>query len=403
MPKRHRAVLLALALAACADGGSAPAGVSLDGLPQLALEEDLRIGSVGDPTLGFSQIRAIEVADDGSMYVLEAQDRQVRVYDAAGGLVRRFGASGAGPGEFETPVALSLVGDTVAVTELGGNDRITLFDRNGTLGRTIALQSVMMPADDPSVSLLVRPLRMRPDGRFDGSVAVMSRVAPGGGLPDRPESVQAPRIIFDKDGVPSDTAGWFPIRLGRVEEIGGTAVSLAPMLPDSDLESQVGEDSLVVQRPAADDAGEGAFTVTRVRAGGDTVFHRRLSYTPVAMTDAYRDSLIDGRVESYRDRPPPVDLGAIREALETEAEWPDFHPPVRSVRVGLDGRVWLLREAVGGATRWTVLEADGTPQGDVVLPPTLNVHQSDGDVLWGVETDALGVQWLVRYRFAAPR
>jgi hypothetical protein len=219
-----------------------------------------------------------------------------------------------------------------------------------------------------------------------------------GGAVDRPESLRVPRIVFDREGRPVDTTGWSPLTFPPSASVGEVSVSTAPFLSDGDLVSEIDGDSLIVRRTAATASGDAIFTVTRVRPEGDTVFHRRLRYTPAAVTPAHRDSLIDARLAIYQNRPQPVDLAAIRRTLESEVEWPAFHPPVSSVRVGRDGAVWLRREAAGTDQRWTVLDADGTPRGHLVLPSTLSVHQSDGERIWGVERDAFEVPWLVRYR-----
>jgi hypothetical protein len=387
---------LALVLSACGGAATASEDASVDELGELVLVEDLRIGSLDDPRLGFSQIRAIEVGDDGSMYVLEGQDREVRIYAPDGTLVRRFGGRGSGPGEFQNPFGLTLAGDTVAVAEVGGNGRLTLFDRDGNLGRTIQVPAVDVPTEVETVRLRIQPFRMRSDGRFEGTVVTMSMASAAGA--DRPDSIMAPRILFDREGRPVDTLGWYAMSMGRTARVGTTSVSVSPMLPDADLSSEAEGDSIVVHRPAATAAGHAVFTVTRVREGGDTIYHRALRYAPIAVTPAYRDSVIESRLDTYRNRPQPPDIGAIRRILETELEWPAFHPPVRSVRRGKDGEVWLLREAMGEGTRWTVLAADGTPRGHLTLPPTMSAYQSDGTHVWGVERDAFEVPWLVRYR-----
>ena len=58
--------------------------VEVQALAAIEAVEDLRIGSVEDPDVGFSNIGGVAVAEDGRVYVIEAQDRQIRIYGANG-------------------------------------------------------------------------------------------------------------------------------------------------------------------------------------------------------------------------------------------------------------------------------------------------------------------------------
>jgi hypothetical protein len=80
-------------------------------------------------------------------------DRQIRVYDEAGTLLRRIGGAGEGPGEFGGSPSFGVVGDTVWAYD-GRLERITLFDRRGNLLSTGRVVSLRIP-------LLARPLSHR--------------------------------------------------------------------------------------------------------------------------------------------------------------------------------------------------------------------------------------------------
>ena len=65
----------------------------------------------------------------------------------------------------------------------------------------------------------------------------------------------------------------------------------------------------------------------------------------------------------------------------------------------MDGSTWIRREDVYTAVvTWLVLD----PRGDLIaqlrLPTSQRILYVDGNVAWGVETDALDVQYAVRYR-----
>jgi hypothetical protein len=378
--------------------GDASDTFDADAVPRLTLEEEIRIGSLEDPDVGFSRIAGVQVAPDGTVFVLEAQDRQVRVYDQTGRLERRIGGQGPGPGELQSPSSLQLLGDTVVVSEMAGNARITLYGRDGALIRTIPARGLTVSFEDaPGFQVQLRPYRLRSDGRIDPNIVSMvfgDRVTQQG-----PDSVRIPRVIFDPTGATADTVGYFWQATPSAVRAGGITIPSGPALPSSDLRGTLESDTVVVRRPVAEDAAEGLITVIRIAESGDTVHQRRLRYTPHVVEPAYRDSVLESRLAGYASRPQlAVDLNAVRGALESNVPWPPFHPPVSSMRFGSDGSVWLRREDTDSVPRWTVLDADGEPRGEVLLPRTTTVHWSDRETLWAAERDAFDVPWLVRYR-----
>ncbi len=86
--------------------------------------------------------------------------------------------------------------------------------------------------------------------------------------------------------------------------------------------------------------------------------------------------------------------------------FPEFQVPVRGERefnpnhLGSDGSLWLWGEDTGAETfRWIVLDVDGLPVGEVHLPREgFEIAWSDSETLWAIESDQVGVPWLVRYR-----
>ncbi len=102
-------VLAAGLLAALLAGGCEPDATGAMREPERwTLVEELRIGSVEDTLTGFSRVAGVLPAPDGRVYVADAQDQRIRVFDADGGYVGAFGRRGQGPGETE------------AIRELGG-------------------------------------------------------------------------------------------------------------------------------------------------------------------------------------------------------------------------------------------------------------------------------------------
>ena len=74
-----------------------------------------RLGSLGgnDPNLLFGSIRGVEAAGDGTIYVLDQQAAEVRVFDSGGEYVRTIVRRGEGSGEIADANGILLSGDTL--------------------------------------------------------------------------------------------------------------------------------------------------------------------------------------------------------------------------------------------------------------------------------------------------
>src|SRR5690606_19293449 len=153
------AVTCTFAVVACGGSGS---GDSSDDVPRLVAEADLRLGDFDDPTIGFSRIFGVDIDDDGDIYVLEALDRQIRVYSPDGELLRRIGGPGDGPGEFGGVPTFGVIGDTIWTNDLQ-TGRLALFDRAGNILATGRTTGVRVPL--PGSFGYVLPYTMQPDGR----------------------------------------------------------------------------------------------------------------------------------------------------------------------------------------------------------------------------------------------
>jgi DNA-binding beta-propeller fold protein YncE len=70
-------------------------------------------------------------ASDGKLYVADLKNDRVQVFDGAGKFVMTWGNTGAGPGAFKSPAGIGIdKNDNVYVTEIG-NGRVQVFDKDG--------------------------------------------------------------------------------------------------------------------------------------------------------------------------------------------------------------------------------------------------------------------------------
>jgi hypothetical protein len=126
-------LLLSAALLLVAVAPDAPA--QPNGPPAVRLERTLQFGGdFAEPNYSLERPTRIAVSRAGDLYVLDDGESSVKVYDASGRFIRRFGRKGGGPGEFQWMTGLHVNSD-VRVTDMVQR-RMTIFSLDGQLLRT---------------------------------------------------------------------------------------------------------------------------------------------------------------------------------------------------------------------------------------------------------------------------
>ena len=409
---RGSSIMLAIActcIAACGEARSV--SESIHDLPRLNVVEEMRIGNVDSPDLGFSRISSVDVDRDGNIYALEAMASEIRVFDPHGNLLHRIGRRGGGPGEFENIPRFGVKGDTLWSYESPAG-RITLFDRQGRIISTGRTTGASVPVRTGTG--YVTPVSMRDDGLF---VGWFTRIASRRGDPVSAPADGVPRIVFDASGAVVDTMGTLPSApprmvppenydAGRWQRvtIGGSTYSVPD--PPTELPTWLPLDDghVIVDVPYASTADGATFSVTRILAAGDTLYHRVLSYEPQRYTEdrlmaaAGRQPtvIIDGQLRENR-----TDDAAIN-AIRARMDFPEFMLPVVTARALDDESVWLqLVTEPEEPHRWVVLDDEGEVRGRIELPARSWPLWTDGNTVLAAVPDELDVPWLVRYRITA--
>lgn len=420
--KSSRIATVAIALGCAGLAGCDAAGgpdTSLVGaLPRLVAESGMRIGDVDDPDLGFSMVAGLDVDRDGNVYVMEALVPELRVFSPEGELLRRIGRRGEGPGEFKGPPRFGVVGDTVWALSMGP-DRITLFDRDGTLLSARRSESVVVPL--PGSYGYVVPWLMRADGKFVSHFArvASSRDDPPTGVQPT-DSIPVPFVLFEPTGEIADTIGWAgrpPPQMWRPPsevtfrfrfiEVGGRRQFVPQPRGETPWWLPLPDGYVLVEAPLAEAEEDGAFTVTRFGLAGDTAYTRILHYRPLRYSPDDLDSIA---ARAARGEPgggglylvgssPPADWEVIARRLRLEMDFPEFKPALDGAWLAQDESIWLQLSSGNGTTgRWIVLDAMGRARGTLDLPSDLRVLWSRDDTFWAVEPDENDVPWVVRYR-----
>ena len=415
MRKDTKGVALAV-LAACGTTGCAPAEApdaltevigdttvvrTLSGSvwgAQATLVPEVSIGDLDGPEeYLFGSVYSIAVDGDGRFFVLDGQAQQIRVYDPEGAYIETVARRGEGPGELKNAFSVVVLRD----------DRILAHEPADMLVKVVGPD----PADrarwqypQGAVVLPVKPLRMDVSGRI---LVTAAGTTPSG-------DVTQYVIVMGPDGQRLDSlappgSGFEPpsLEVRLPFPMGGrsTASIAVPLTPRHHWTSHPSGHFVT-----------GISTRYRFELGRDDgVLRVERAYDPVAMSQAergYHQELVTERLR--RTQPdwswngPPV---------------PDTKPPFRGLAVGRDGRIWVqlwteARPVVNedhdpdnprsepvtwvSPVRYDVFEPDGVYLGALAAPDGFLVSPAepifDGENVWAVTQDVLGVQRVVRYR-----
>lgn len=397
---KHFTVLMAMGIGAggCA-AGSDSEGMAIENLPELIVEEALRIGSVEDPDLGFSSIGSVWLSPEGEVYVAETRALEIRVYSSEGQLLRTYGRGGDGPGEFRSIRAFGVVGDTLWVSD-GTLARTTLFGPDGAVGATVTAR-VEVPIGDMRglpLSVSVVPDALRSDG-YIGSAFIRAN------YPNLPDSiVYIPQVIFDRNGQVVDTVEMVRTLVSRPARIierdnGSSYVYLDPPKPDSgsyEVKTDVG--SFVVSWSVADRSSVGTLTAVLRDPRGSTIASTVLGYDAQPVTDQYLDSLAASRTRGPWTK---SDSLTLFNAYRSATQFPRHHVPIQPPVIVGDRSIWVrLKPNDPSRNRWLLFGQDGKVLGTLTIPVGAFPRWSRDDEIWIMERDALDVPWLVRYRLA---
>ena len=84
---------------------------------------------------------------------------------------------------------------------------------------------------------------------------------------------------------------------------------------------------------------------------------------------------------------------------------PRVYPPFDRFTIGIDGTLWVRKQVGDGAVGLDVYSPDGIYLGEAVVPPDfaqMRIRYAGPDWLYGVVTDDLDVQYVVRLEVQRP-
>ena len=379
MFRRLIVLIAAVALASCetdAPAGGAtretlPGGATLVRYPDLPaidsvgpevtdVQVDLRIGSREGEDLNFifGNIRGIQAASDGTIYVLDYQAVEVRAFGPDGEYLRTVARRGEGPGEITEANGIILSGDTLLWMNDHSQWKIIGVDPDGN-----------------EVRRFTKPI-LSYGYIWDGAFDLRGRYWRGDSHSDDSDDEDEETGVYEGSGrsyyksYDLDTEEVDSVYLGEftsrgyavVTETGGSYRGI-PFDPSG---------GSVVNPPGGFWlANTGSYRVARLGEAGDTLLVIESSLPGAPVTSEDRSAYIEQVVE--RD---PED----RRAAEAVAElMPDFKPVLEGLLVDDEGRLWVER-----------VTPDDTP-------PFYDLFSQDGDYLGSVRFGFMPARYSERW------
>ena len=361
---------------------------------EATLVPEITIGRLDGPEeYIFGRIWSIAVDDDRNVYVFDEQAQHVQVYDAEGVYVETLGGRGEGPGEFRWAESIALLPDGRLVARDPGNMRVQVFGPGpGELDEW---------GYNPGNYGSTDPLYADGLGRTYVVARDLSRT-----------DFVTHLIVLGPDGTPVDTlpqpsSDYQQARLTAEYTSGGGTGSASALVPFSPR-------FLWTVHPNGHFL-TGISTQYRIELPcDDGVLRIERAYDQVPVSEGERDYQRERITRSMRARQPNWSWNG--------PPIPDDKPSFQELLAGRNGRIWVRLSTEGEsienanydpdnprsepvlwheAIHYDVFGPDGTYLG-VVVPPedfrAFPIPVFDGDQVWAVTTDELGVERVVRYR-----
>ncbi len=334
---------------------------------RIELVEDLVIGNrEDDPNYRFYQASQLAVDVLGNIYVLDAGNHRVQVFDSNGDYLQTLGARGEGPGELESPWSITLAGDKVVVVD-ASTARLNYWSLEGEyLGAT---------------TLVVQSLR--PVGFLDGTMA-------GGFSVFHGDPVFRFERVFSHlsgEGEELERYAAFPMPLEMPASVPYSEPQLAS--------SSVGDMYIC---PADE------YQILALNASDGIRWALRTNWpTPLVPQEVF-----DKRTERLREKQPDYDPSRER--------WPERMPAVDRIAVDGRGRLYVFPYVFVPRDPMTDAPLNGLPQelpvdvysraGDRILSGTMRFpgwHAARDEYVYRIETDLDTKELVVvRYRLVEP-
>ena len=284
---------------------------------------DLKIGILeGDPNYIFGDIRGVEAASDGTIYVLDYQASEIRAFAPDGRFVEVLASQGEGPGEIREANGIFLQGDSLLwINDHGQMDIIGVNLAGDEVTRfpfpVRRYGYIWDPVWDGRGRL------WRPTSHSDDE----PRWPPEAGLVESTARTYLKWYDPATEDTDSIHTGEDSGRSYISEEGGGWSYLGIPF--------EGGRFARVIPAGGLWQGNTASYGMVRTDEAGDTVLVLEADLPVNPVTDEDRADFVNGMVER--------DPETRRTAEAIAALMPDVKPILRSVFVDPDGRLWVQR------------------------------------------------------------
>ncbi|MCH8992842.1 MAG: 6-bladed beta-propeller [Acidobacteria bacterium] len=316
--------------------------------------------------------RPLDLAVDqlGRIYVLDAGNNRVQVFDENGVYLRTIGREGQGPGEMNRPQSLAVVGTRLAVTDMG-NSRLGVWTLEGEIvGSFVFSQRKMARTLAASV---------------DGGLVVSSPEFTSDGTK---QSVSRMELDGSEDPVYPTLPHSPPRRVARVDANGLPAPGVSTQLGSYVPQHAVGRTGIVYVT-ASDE-----YQVLALRPDATALWALRVAWQRPPVTSGQ----IDKDLERIRQRVPDVGRGEI--------EWPARHRALAGIRTDSHGHLFVFpfdpSPASSDVVAVDVYSDDGAQLFSGLMPNLMWVAALNDHVYVIEPNESTGESRVVRYRLVEP-
>lgn len=382
----------------CNDGVDSPPA-SLETADTWATVPAYEIGSPHGERASFQRISDIRLGDDGQrIHVADPREAQVTVWTPEGSLLLSVGGEGEGPGEFRGSTgAIHLTRDGFQVQD---RDHFVLFALDGR-----HLATVPVPSSVSYRGFRFRPLAMLEDGSLLVYPSVDSAYRMGWWGDDPVDELPVVRLTEGDERWAVDTLAVLDVSdevlgTGDPDNLTLTMFTTQPYRDSDQVFYNAKSQSVVLVRMRG--LGPGEVDLTELSARGETVWSRRMSFAPVALSASDVDEMVEALAEHLANAPgrSPSLLGDARSAVREALYVPEYYPPVQDAALASSGELWMRTFEDAGTDSLDVWYAVRVGQTDspvrrVLLPTSFSPHDATDTHVWGSRRDAFDVRYVV--------
>jgi len=277
------------------------------------------LGGSDEGPESFYRVSAGRVGADarGNLFVLDAENARIVVFDEDGEFVRSMGSSGGGPGEFRTPVSLSVSSEAAVAVYDFGKGSLVRFDEAGQVD------------DEQLFPIFPSPNDQRHFEQFHDTTVVSTSTATrdGNGLRQvLRQTVDSDTLVLLELTLPSP-------EMAIYEECGGGLRQPPIFAPEIAWAARLG-------RVAASSSAE--YSVSTWEAGSVVRIVRREILAQPATRDQAILYLGDGYRVNFGRGPCLIDPAEMVD----KRGYADLIPPIKTVLLSPSGELWVQRFTV---------------------------------------------------------